>query len=258
MRGGENERSPLATAAIVAAERVGREVAERTSRLATLALVVEQERREAAECALVLATTALAAALKRQEVAKSMSAMAISMLANVRKRQQVAERAQMSANIVRSLCPTLPPPLSYVGAILSTIGGDCQPSLQVLQSTTANKSSAITPHQTAHRHKRPHRRPGYRNVPRAPNPADAAIPSHPLPSMGGTSMPTTHHTKLARANDQVPRLPMSSISPFSMMSSFLSSLHFNMSSSSSTNSKGRFLDFFRDGDKPVPPQKRSQ
>jgi hypothetical protein len=34
---GENVRSPSATAAIVAAERVGREVAERTSRLATLA-----------------------------------------------------------------------------------------------------------------------------------------------------------------------------------------------------------------------------
>jgi hypothetical protein len=31
-----------------------------------------------------------------------------------------------------------------------------------------------------------------------------------------------------------------------------------MSSSSSTNSKGRFLDSFRDGDKPVPPRKRSR
>jgi hypothetical protein len=31
-----------------------------------------------------------------------------------------------------------------------------------------------------------------------------------------------------------------------------------MSSSSSTHSKGRFLDFFRDGDKPVPPRKCSQ
>ena len=123
MRGGENERSPLATAAIVAAERVGREVAERTSRLVTLALAVEQERREAAECALALATTALAAALKRQVAAERTSAMAISMLANVRKRQQAAKRAQMSANIVRSLSPTLPHPMSYVGAILSAIGG---------------------------------------------------------------------------------------------------------------------------------------
>jgi hypothetical protein len=31
-----------------------------------------------------------------------------------------------------------------------------------------------------------------------------------------------------------------------------------MSSSSSMNSEGGFLDFFRDGDKPVPPRKRSR
>jgi hypothetical protein len=49
----------------------------------------------------------------------------------------------------RSLSPTLPHPMSYVGAILSTIGRDCQPSSQVLQSTTANESAAITLHQTA-------------------------------------------------------------------------------------------------------------
>jgi hypothetical protein len=205
-----------------------------------------------------LATTALAAALKRQEAAERTSAMAISMLANVQKSQQAAKRAQMSANIVRSLSPTLPHPMSYVGAILSTIGEDCQPSSQILQSTTATKSAAITLHQTARQRKRPRRRPGCRNVPRAPNPADEAIPSHPLPSMGGTSTPTTNHTESARANDQDPRSPMSSIPPFSMMSSSPSSLPFNMSSSSSTNSKGRFLDFFRDGDKPVPPQKRSR
>ena len=148
--------------------------------------------------------------------------------------------------------------MPYVGAILSTIGGGCQPSSQVLQSTTANKSAAITRHPTAHQRRRPRRHPGCRNVPRAPNPADEAIPSHPLPSMGGTSMPTTNHTKSARANDQDPRSPMSLISPFSMMSSSPSRLPFNMSSSSSTNSKGRFLDFFRDVDKPVPPRKRSQ
>jgi hypothetical protein len=89
----EDERSPSTTVAIVAAERVGREVVE-------LALVVEQERREAAERALALATAALATALKRREAAERTSALAISMLANVRKHQQAAERAQMPANIV--------------------------------------------------------------------------------------------------------------------------------------------------------------
>ena len=143
---GENERSPSATAAIVAAERVGREVAERTSRLVTLALVVEQERREAAECALALAATALASALKRQVAAERTSAMAISMLANVQKHQQAAKCAQMLANIVRSLSPTLPHPMSYVGAILSTIGGGCQPSSQVLQVGACERSGSSFAH----------------------------------------------------------------------------------------------------------------
>jgi hypothetical protein len=113
----------------------------------------------------------------------------------------------------RSLSPTLRHPMSYEGAILSTIGGDCQPSSQVLQSTTANESAAIAIHQMARRRKRPRRHPGRRNVPRAPNPADETIPPHPLPTMGGTSTPTSTHTKLACANDRDPRLPMSSASP---------------------------------------------
>ena len=98
--GGVNKRSPLATTAIVAAERVGQEVAERISHLAALALVVEQERREAAERVLALATVALTTALQRRDAAKRTSALAILMLADVQKRQQAAEHAQMSANIV--------------------------------------------------------------------------------------------------------------------------------------------------------------
>ncbi len=66
-----------------------------------------------------------------------------------------------------------------------------QPSLQVLQATTAHESAAVTLHRTACRHKRPCCRPGRRNVPRAPNPPDEATPSHPQPMMGGTSTPTT-------------------------------------------------------------------
>jgi hypothetical protein len=65
----------------------------------------------------------------------------------------------------------------------------------------------------ARQRKQPRCRPGHRNVPRAPNPADEAIPSHPLPKMGGPSSPTTTHTKLVCANDWDPRSPMSSTSP---------------------------------------------
>ncbi len=113
----------------------------------------------------------------------------------------------------RYLSPTPPHPMSYVGAILSPIGGDCKLSSTVLQSTPANDSSAIALHQMACQCKRPCCRPGRRNVPWAPNQADEAIPSHPLPTMGGTSTLTTTHTKLVCANNRDTHLPMSSASP---------------------------------------------
>jgi hypothetical protein len=123
----------------------------------------------------------------------------------------------------RYLSPNPPHPVSYVGALLSPRGGDCKPSSQVLQSTTANDSAAITLHQTARRRKRPRRRPGRRNVPRAPNPADEAIPSHPQPMMGGTSTPTTILTATS-ARATTLRLLKSSPMSFAMTSSSSPSL----------------------------------
>jgi hypothetical protein len=106
---------------------------------------------------------------------------------------------------------------------------------------------------------RPCRRHGCRLQPRAPNlSCDAALPSHPYPTLGGTSTPTIALPTRSAQAMYLLRSESSSISLFSMTSSSPSSLHFKMSGSSSTNSKGRFLDFFRDGDKPVPPQKRSR
>ena len=158
----------------------------------------------------------------------------------------------------RSLSPTLPHPMSYVGAILSTIGGDCQPSPQVLQSKMANESAAIALHQTARRRKRPRCRPGCRNVPRAPNPADEAIPSHPLPMMGGTSTPTTNHTKSAHANDQDPRLPMSSASPPPVTLPSPTLQPFTIEGDTSTFLGGGFNDSFCDNGVIFPPRKCSR
>jgi hypothetical protein len=140
----------------------------------------------------------------------------------------------------RSLSPTLPHPMSYVGALLSTIGGDCQPS---------------SLHQTARQRKRPCRRPGRRNVPWAPNPADEAIPSHPLPMMGGTSTPTTTHTKSACANDRDPCLPMSLASPPPMTLSSPTLQPFSIEGGTSTNSGGGFNDSFRNNGVILPPRK---
>ncbi len=158
----------------------------------------------------------------------------------------------------RSLSPTLHHLMSYVGAILSTIVGDCQPSLQVLQSTTANESAAIALHQTARRRKWPRRRPGHRNVPRAPNPADEAIPSHPLPTMGGTSTQTTTHTTSVRANDRDPCLPMSSASPPPMTLPSPTLQPFTIEGGTSTYLGGGFNDSFCDNGVILPPWKSSR
>jgi hypothetical protein len=89
------------------------------------------------------------------------------------------------------------------------------------------------------------------------------LSSPPIPTLGGGSpscivntqqtvprcyRPCRHHGRCHQ-----PRAPN-----LSCDAALPSSLPFNMSSSSSTNSKGRFLDFFRDVDKPVPPRKRSR
>jgi hypothetical protein len=102
-------------------------------------------------------------------------------------------------------------------------------------------------------------RHGRRHQPRAPNPScDEALSSHPHPTLGGTSMPTIAPPTRSAQAMYLPCLELSSISPLLMTSSSPSNLPFKMSSSSSTNSKGRFLDSFRDGNPPVPPRKHSQ
>jgi len=144
----------------------------------------------------------------------------------------------------RYLSPNPPHPMSYVGALLSPRGGDCEPSSTVLQSTPAPTSAAIELHQMARRRKRPRRRHGRRNVPRAPNPPDEATPSHhPQLTMGGTSTPTTTLMS-TRANDQDPRLHLSpSLQPFTI------------EGTTSTYSGGGFNDSFRDIGVILPPRK---
>jgi hypothetical protein len=58
-----------------------------------------------------------------------------------------------------SLSPTLPRPVSYVGAVLSIKGGDCQPPFQVFQASTAHELAVGMLHWTAHQRKWPRCRP---------------------------------------------------------------------------------------------------
>jgi len=155
---------------------------------------------------------AILAEIKRCEIVHDDSSRTMSPACLPRSSAQVMRPPSLTTTTLSSP-PSHTHPTSYLGAVLSLKGGDCKPSSHVLQATMAQESAAIMLHRTARRHKRPRRRPGRRNVPRAPNPADEAIPFHPLPTMGGTSILTTTHTKSASVNDRDPRLPMSSTSP---------------------------------------------
>ena len=156
------------------------------------------------------------------------------------------------------LSPNPPHPMSYVGALLSPRGGDCEPSLTDLQSTPATGLVAIVLHQMACQRKRPHRHPVRRNGPRAPSPPDEAIPSHLLPMMGGTSMPTTTHLTSARANDRDHRSNMSSPSLLPMTLPSPSHQPFTIEGGNSTYSGGEFIDSFCIIGIRLPPRKSSQ
>ena len=158
----------------------------------------------------------------------------------------------------RSLSPNPPHPMSYVGALLSPREGDCEPSSTVLQSTLATESDAITLHQTARQRKRPRCRPGRRNRPRAPNPPTEAIPSHPLPMMGGASMPTMTHLTSAQANNRDHRSNMSSPSLPLMTLPSPSHQPFTIEGVNSPYSGGGFTDSFHDKGKTLPPRQCSR
>ena len=151
--------------------------------------------------------------------------------------------------------PSLTHPTSYLGVVIPPTGGDFKLSSHVPQATTAQESAAIMTHRTARRRKRPRRRPCRRNRPRAPNNLDEAIPSHPLPITGGTSMPTTTHLASARANDRDHRSNMSSPSLLPMTLPSPSHQPFTIEGGNSTYSGGGFNDSFRDNGAILPPRK---
>jgi hypothetical protein len=85
-----------------------------------------------------------------------------------------------------AIAPSLPPrPTSYVGAVLSTLGGSLLPAVPLSPPSPTTGS----PLQTVCRRVRPHHRTGRRNRPCVPSPINEALPSHPQPMRGGTSTP---------------------------------------------------------------------
>ena len=145
-----------------------------------------------------------------------------------------------------------PPPLPCTDTVVPFLGGE-RP-LSTPNMLSAFESATVPPQKTARRLKRPRRRPCRRNRPRAPNHLDGAIPSHPRPITGGTSMPTTTHLASARANDRDHRSNMSSPSLLPMTLPSPSHQPFTIEGGNSTYSGGGFNDSFRDNGVFLPPR----
>ena len=150
-----------------------------------------------------------------------------------------------SSAATKSSSPTPPcPTSSSMGTYTPLMGGDPLTSTPALQaSLSTHASTAITPSQMARRRNRPRRRPGRRHRPRAPDPTDGAIPSHPGPQlliMGGT-LPPTATIPSARA-----AIPTRSASPTTLVTPSPSLQPFIMTNTDNTYSGGSLDDTFRD------------
>jgi hypothetical protein len=128
-----------------------------------------------------------------------------------------------------AMLSTPPHPMTYVGAVRSTMGGStCTTSLALAPPAIP---SPIVDGQLRMVRQRalPHCCTGRRHCPCAPSPPDKVLPSQPHPMLGGLLMPTTTLTTLARATS--PRCSVVSSPPtFTTTSHTPSLLPFTFSS----------------------------
>jgi hypothetical protein len=251
-------------------ERHRREVAECAAALAAKALADEKQRRDAAECAAALAAKTLAE--KKEAAKRAWDSVAAALAAQGKRHQEeddmtirriqaecalcAASLDAILADIARddiahemAMLSTPPCPMTYVGAVLSTMGGSTRATSlalapSALTSPTVNSQPSPTvdsqlqmvcrsaqPRRSTGQRARPHRRTGRCHQPHAPNPScDEAPPSHPHPTLAGTSTPTfTPPTLSARASSTT-RLGTPSLVPSSTASSTPSLLPFTFGS----------------------------
>jgi hypothetical protein len=120
------------------------------------------------------------------EVAAHAMPLAAKVLGDVQGGQDTAVRVKVFAAPASASAPSLPPlPTSYAGAVLSTLVGNLLPAVPptLPLPTTGSRPQAVC------QCVRPCRGTGHCNLPCAPSPIDAALPSHPQPTRGGTSPP---------------------------------------------------------------------
>jgi hypothetical protein len=92
-----------------------------------------------------------------------------------------------------------PHPMTYVGAVLSTLGGSPHATSPALAPLALPLPTVDGQHRTVRRRAQPCRCTGYRHRPCVPNPPDEVLPSHPHPMLGRLPTPTKTLTMLARA-----------------------------------------------------------
>jgi hypothetical protein len=120
------------------------------------------------------------------EAAAHAMLLAAKVLGNVRGGQDLAVRVKVFAVPALASAPSLPPlPTLYAGAVLSTLRGNLLPAVPPTPPlpTTGSRPQAVW------QRVRPCRHTGRCNLPRAPSPINAALPSHPQPTCGGTPPP---------------------------------------------------------------------
>jgi hypothetical protein len=107
-------------------------------------------------------------------------------------------RQQQPCHIQQPCCPPPPRPMTYVGVVLSMMGG----STHVMSLALAPSAipSPIVDGQLwmVRQHTRPCRCTGCRRRPCAPSPPDKVLSSHPHPTVEGLSIPTNPPNLLAR------------------------------------------------------------
>jgi hypothetical protein len=92
-----------------------------------------------------------------------------------------------------------PRPMTYVGAVLSTMGGSTRATSLALAPSAIPSPIVDGQLRTVHQRAQPRRRTGRRHCPCAPSPPDKVLPSHPHPMRGGLPTPTKPLTLLAQA-----------------------------------------------------------
>jgi hypothetical protein len=146
-----------------------------------------------------------------------------------------------------AMLSTPPCPMTYVGGVLSTMGGSTHstsPALALLALPLPRVDG-----------QQPHHHTGCRHHPCAPSPPDEVLPSHPHPNVEGLSMPTDPPNLLARATSC---LVTPSPAPPSTASSTPSLLPFTFGSKVCLSLEGAVAHPFCAGGLTPPPWKRTQ